>query len=85
MSTDAENTAGTYSIAFDVRVFDPEALLKIATAHAQRTTDNPHTTVDSVEDALVMLLDPGDGGAAYTGNLNEAGIEILGSATEKIG
>lgn len=35
-----------------------------------------------INNDLIMLLDPGGGGNQWTGNLNEAGIQVEGSTAE---
>jgi hypothetical protein len=57
-------------LIMDINVFDKEKLFAAARKHA------PDTEIVSIGDALIVLLDPGGGGDAYAGNLNDAGIQI---------
>lgn len=69
-----------YYLTIEVEIQDPQLLLAAATAHGAACGYVDKIT--KFEDALVMLLDPGSGGAQYTGDLAEAGIEIVESSAE---
>lgn len=74
----------SYRLAMDISVFDEEALMKAAKEHAAKTMCSVNEDF-SIEDALITILDPGGGGDAYQGNLNEIGIQIDGSCVESAG
>lgn len=67
-------TAVEFIMAIDV--FDEQLLIEAARKHL------PGADITDTNDALIALLDPAGGGDAYTGNLNEAGIQIEGSRVE---
>ena len=70
----------TYEFSMVVEVFDEELLLKAANEHlAGQGIEDEITDAD---DAIRTLLDPGGGGDAYAGNLNEVGIQIADSSIE---
>jgi hypothetical protein len=57
-------------LIMEIDVFDEQRLFAVARKHA------PDMEIFSVGDALIVLLDPGCGGDAYAGSLNDAGIRI---------
>lgn len=66
--------SASYQFIMTITVFDEELLLQKANEFAQeRGIDEK---VEFVSDALQWMLDPGGGGDAYAGNLNEIGIQI---------
>jgi hypothetical protein len=77
-------TKKTYRLEMEIEVFDEKKLLKVATEHMRDCTEDRTYVVEHVEDALTSLLDPGGGGAAYDGDLNEAGIQIVETTTQII-
>jgi hypothetical protein len=58
------------TVMMEVDIFDAGLLLATARRHA------PEADISDEAGALIALLDPGGGGDAYAGNLNEAGIQI---------
>jgi len=66
-----------HCLRMDVLVHNRRLLMETATAHANR--HGASVVVKDAAAAIVMLLHPAKGGDAYTGSLQEAGIEIVDS------
>lgn len=64
-------------LTMNVRVFDPDLLIKVANEHSIATSGADMGDLrNDLGSCVQMLLDPGGGGASYTGSLNDAGIQI---------
>jgi hypothetical protein len=63
-----------FKLVMEINVFDEALLLKKAQEFA--TEKGFEGAIEGVDDAIIMLLDPGSGGGAYDGPMFQAGIEI---------
>lgn len=74
-----DNRRPVFNVTIEVAVLDEEKLLAAATAHVRQTSGDQEAVIDDCENALTVMLDPGDGGAAYAGRLEDAGIQAIAS------
>lgn len=67
-----------YSLSFEIDVSDEAALLDAANRHAAATgrDEGAEGPITDPADALRVLLDPGAGGGAFTGDCRAAGFGI---------
>ncbi|MEQ1950895.1 hypothetical protein [Mesorhizobium sp. CN2-181] len=70
-----------YSFTMTVEVFDEDLMLKRAKEHAVRSGIEENEIQTPIQ-ALIMLLDPGSGGSAWDGPLQEIGIDIEDSQVD---